>query len=363
MYKQEPPVSRMNSARLILAAAFTAFLAIGCTKKDGTTAGKTENAQVNLAIWGNYLSPASQQKFTELTGIKLNVLNYSSNEELLAKIQAGPGSIDVAVPSDYMVGVMIKLGLLEPLDRTQLTVIPTLLPEVMAQPYDAQNTYSLPYAWATAGIAVNRSLYKEPITSWGDLFNNPKLAGKFALLDDVREVTGAVLKFHGHSVNTTDEKELEEAKKELLAIRSRVKIFSSDTINILKTKEVAAAQVYSPDSLQLFRKTGGDIEYIIPKEGGTRSIDNVVIFASAKNKTGAHKLINFLLSKENNLEFVKTISGGPVIKGVREELPPELKNNKSLFPDEKTMSRLERIVDLGEKNRLYENLWMEVKAQ
>lgn len=84
----------------------------GCTKK--------ETKEVNLAIWGSYLSPEVIEKFSKETGIKINSSNYTSNEELLAKVQAGSGGIDVAVPSDYMVQIMIKLNLLEPLDMAQI---------------------------------------------------------------------------------------------------------------------------------------------------------------------------------------------------------------------------------------------------
>lgn len=349
-------MSRNKSWSLIFAGLALALL--GCTGKNSPDSSK----ELNLAIWSNYLSEDAQARFTKETGIKINVMNYASNEELLAKAQAGPGTIDVAVPSDYMVDVMIKLELLEALDKKRLPVIESLSSESMAQPFDSQNAFSLPYAWAVAGIAVNRSLFKEPLNSWKDFFEHPKLAGKIALLDDVREVTAAVLKMQGQSVNTVDEKALADAKKELMKIRERIKMFSSDTIDILRNKEVVAAHAYSPDALQVASKSKGEIEFVIPKEGGTRSIDNLVIFKAARNKEAAHQLINFLLSKENNVQFVKTIHGGPVVQGVRDQLPDDLKTSPVLFPEKDTLARLERIVDLGEKNSLYEDIWTAVKT-
>ena len=75
---------------------------------------------MNLAIWSNYVKPEILQEFEKRTGVKVQVSNYSSNEELLAKLQAGASGYDVVVPSDYMVFAMSKLGLFKELDYTQL---------------------------------------------------------------------------------------------------------------------------------------------------------------------------------------------------------------------------------------------------
>lgn len=350
----------MSSPQRFLTVAFSILLLAvlpACTKK---SASKEET--VNLAIWGNYLSAETQKKFETSTGIKINVTNYSSNEELFAKVQTGASGLDVAVPSDYMVDIMSKQGFLEALDKTQIPNAGEINPDVLNQGFDPGNKVSLPYAWTTAGIAVNRELYKGKMESWKDLFENPALAGKFSLLDDVREVTAAVLKMNGDSVNTTDKAQLDKAKAALLKIRKNVKMFNSDTIDILKNGEVVAAHAYSPDALKAAAATNGKIEYIIPKEGGTRAIDNVVIVKGAPHSKNAHTLINFLLSRETNLTFVKEVQGGPVLKGTQELLPAEMKGNKALFPQADTMAKLERITDLGEQNRLYENLWTAVKT-
>lgn len=346
----------MSTSKRSILILFLSFGLGACTKPS------PEPHVVNLAIWGNYLSKSSQQKFTEKTGIHLNVMNYSSNEELLAKIQSGASGIDVAVPSDYMVEVMIKLGWLEPLQKNKIPAGHTLAKDVIAQPFDPENRFSLPYAWAIAGIAVNRELYKEPIRSWHDFFDNPKLSGKISLLDDVREVTAAVLKMQGHSVNTVEASELKQAKDELLKIKKSVKMFTSDTVDILKNKEVVAAHSYSPDALQAAAKTGGKIEFVIPSEGGTHYIDNLVIVKGSKHIEEAHRLIDFLLQKDNEVAFVSSIYAGPVIDHIRDLLPISLQQSSTLFPSTQVLSKLERIHDLGDQNRLYEDIWTAVKS-
>ena len=132
---------------------------------------KEANTELNLAIWANYLSPEMAQKFTKESGIKLNISNYSTNEDLLAKIQSGAANIDVAVPSDYMVEILAKQNLLLELNKSLVPNIQGLDPKYLSRAFDPQNKFSLPYAWATSGIAVNRDLYKGKIESWNDFFN------------------------------------------------------------------------------------------------------------------------------------------------------------------------------------------------
>jgi spermidine/putrescine transport system substrate-binding protein len=350
--------------------------AVSCTKRgdSGTSAdnqksatgaaGKdAENREVHLAIWANYLSPEMQLKFTESTGIKIRVSNYSSNEELLAKVQAGATGIDVAVPSDYMVEVMTKSGFLRPLDLAKIPNKDGLAETFLKQEYDPENRFSLPYAWTTAGIAVNRDLFKGPIKGWKDLFTQKELNGKIALLDDARETIALALKYNGFSVNTAKPEELNKAKETLKELRGRVKMFRSDSIDPLVNKEIIVAHAYSPDALQAARKSNGKIEYILPEEGGTRAIDNVVILKNAKNVEEAHALINFLLSREANVSFVKSVFGGPVVVATKDLLPKELQDNASLFPAAGTLSKFERIRDIGEATRAYDRLWTEIKSE
>jgi spermidine/putrescine transport system substrate-binding protein len=368
-----PDLKALKLTSLACLAILVATL-IGCTsnKAASTDNGvKTESAtkggrEVHLAIWANYLSPEAQVRFTKETGIKLLISNFSSNEELLAKVQAGASGIDVAVPSDYMVGVMTKLELLHEIDLGKVPNFKGLDTHFTHLPFDPGNKYSVPYSWTLAGIAINLDLFKGQIgqiKGWKDLWSNKELAGKFSMLDDAREVFATALKVNGLPVNSTDEAQLKRAQATLKVMRPNVKMFRSDTIDPLVNKEVIAAHAYSSDALQASKKAGGKIEFILPEEGGTRGLDNLSIVKSAKNVEEAHILINFLLSPDVNLEFVKTIMGGPVVAGTREKLPPELQNQAALFPTEAVLAKFESFSDVGPATRLYERLWTEIKSQ
>ena len=349
---------KKTARALFLISALLGFSA--CTKK-GESA--KPQRQVNLAIWGNYLAPEEQKLFTEKTGIQLNVTNYSSNEELLAKLQAGASGYDVVVPSDYMIEIMTKMGILEKLDRAQLSNFSEINPDFLGQTYDPKNEVSVPYAWSVTGIAIQRDLFKGTIKTWKDFFENKELSGKISLLDDAREVLGAALKSKGLSYNTTNPADLKKAKDVLLDVRKRVKMFRSDMVESLVNKEVAAGQAYSTDANQAWKKTGGKVDFIVPEEGSTFGMDNLAIIKGSKNVKEAHELINFMLQPQMDALFVQNIMAGPVLTRTADFLPAEIKKNTTLFPAKNFLKKMEKIHDLGEATRMYDDAWTEVKSR
>lgn len=347
-----------------------AMVLVGCQSKSShsvpvpaQSSATTQARVVNMATWGNYMSPKVVEEFEKKTGIKINISLYSSNEELLAKLQAGASGYDLAVPSDYMVSVMIKLGLLHPIDWSQLPESKKLSAQYLKLSYDPKNEFSVPWDWGTTGLAINRSITQEKITSWKDLFTNSAIQGKFTLLDDVRETVGAALKVKGHSLNTTDAKELADAKSVLTGIRKKVKAFTSEPMSGIVSGEIAVAHMYSSDALQARQKTQGKIEYLIPKEGATLWIDNLVIPLGAKNLKEAHELINYLISAEVAQVNVSALFVGAIHSGVMALLPKELQKDPLLFPAPETHKKLEMLRDLGEGIASWDRIWTEIKVE
>lgn len=369
-------MKRLQSGSVGIFVSLSLFVAlgwVGCTKKsDAPEASSPQSGSakqspgservLNLAIWSNYVSPAMVAEFEKRSGIKLQISNYSSNEELLAKLQAGASGYDVIVPSDYMVFAMVKLGLLKALDRTQLPHSANLDPRVLKKTYDPENVHSLPYDWGTTGIAVNKTLFKGKIRGWKDLFSQPELKGKLTLLDDVRETVGAALKAQGLSLNTRDSKDLAKAKELLLKVKPRIKGFNSETKVPLVQGEVAVAHAYSVDSLQAAQATGGKVEYVIPEEGGTLWVDNLAIPATAAHVVEAHQFIDFLLEAKTEASTATVIFSAPSNRDALALLPADLQKNPGLFPSDQVLKKMEMMEDLGEGLSAWDRVWTEVKA-
>ncbi len=349
--------------------SFLCFGLLACTKPTNQTETPTAETQatsgsktVNLAIWGAYITPEILAEFEKETGLKVTESNYTSNEELLAKLQAGASGYDVAVPSDYMVKVMAELKLLQTLDVAKIANAQKIDPAMRGRAFDPDNSYSLPLSWGTTGIAYNTKSIKTPIKGWKDLFENKALTGKFTFLDDVRETLGAALKREALSLNSTNSADLAKAKTTLIGAKKRLKSFNSEVLDGLVAGEMAVAHAFSCDALQAQMKTQGAIQYILPEEGFTLWIDNLVIPQGAQNVEGAHKLINFLLSAKVGADRAQRLFSAPTNIESIALLPKEIRDNKALFPEPETLKRAEMMQDLGDAITEWDRIWTEVKA-
>ena len=335
-------------------------------KKDQATASATARPGtprvINLYIWAQYTSPEMLADFTRRTGIEVRESNYSSNEELLAKLQAGAGGFDVVVPSDYMVTAMIKLGLIREIDKSKIANVGNVDRKFLGKPYDPDNKWSLPYAWAITGIAVNTDAYPVPVTSWRDLLQNDRVKGRVSLLDDVREGMAAALQLNGLSLNSTNKDDLNRAKSVLSAAKPNIKAFNSTPLNLLSGGEVVMAHMYSGEALVAARDSGKAIKFVVPKEGGTLSIDNMVIPKDAAHVDEAYELLNYFYEATTQADFVKRMLSGPVVTGTRAILPASLRDNPIIYPSDEVLTHCEMMRDLGEATTEYDRIWAEIKA-
>lgn len=355
--------------KMVLLLLATVLFFGACTqnaaqKTASNSAKSTGPTQViHLAIWSNYVTPEILADFEKKTGIRVEISNYSTNDELLAKLQAGVSGYDVIAPSDYMVLVMSKMGLIQKLDLNQIPNTKNLDSRYLKKPFDPSNEYSVPYNSGTTGIAINRELYSGPIKGWNDVFSNPQLAGKFSLLDDAQEVIGVALKSMGYSMNSKDAEQLKKAKELLVKVRPAVKAFNSETLNPLVSREVAVAQAFVMDALYARKLSGGKIEFILPEEGSTFYIDNFSIPSTAAHVGAAHQFINFMLEAKNEALLASRLFLAPTNKQAVSFLPPAFQQeNAILFPSGKAQDRLEMMEDLGEVTQTINRIWTDVKA-
>jgi len=151
---------------------------------------------LNFYNWADYIDENIIAMFEEECGVDVTMDLYTSNEEAIAKIQAGNSGYDVSIPTDYAAKIMIDEGLLQPLDKSLIPNAKNLKPENLGQYYDPDNTYSLPYQWSTTGIAYNASFFPDPPTSYAVIFDKEQVcenSGFVSMLDDPRETVGMAM--------------------------------------------------------------------------------------------------------------------------------------------------------------------------
>lgn len=351
-------VSRMLSMGLVLSVLAT--LAVAC----GGGGGGQPN-ELHLYNWSEYIAPQVLADFEAEYGIHVVEDTFASNEELLAKIQSGAGGYDVIVPSDYMVKIMIDLGLLAELDHANLTNLGNLDPFFANPPYDPGLVHCVPYLWGTTGIGYNTEVFAEPPDSWAYLFD-PELAAQYAgrmtMLNDEREAFAAALKYLGYSLNTTNEAELIQARDLLIQQKAWVYAYESEQYeDLLSSDEIVIAHGWSGDFFMMAAEDER-IWYAIPREGGVIWADNLCIPASSRNKEAAELFINFLLRPEvaaANSNYAWYASPNAA---AAEFIDAAILQDPAIYPPPEVMARLEWLQDVGEATPLYSRYWTEVKA-
>ncbi|WP_460275699.1 extracellular solute-binding protein [Celeribacter sp. ULVN23_4] len=258
--------------------------------------------EVNIYAWADSISPDLIAKFTEETGITVNVDSFSSNEDALTKLQAGSSGYDLVTPSQHFVKIMADEGLLEDIDAAEMDAYDQLDERWKGQWWDPENDYSIPLAYGTAGYTVNRDKYDGPVDSWKAIFEPTDLAGSIALLSYPDEVVSAAQLYLGVEFCTEDKAEMKKVYDLLSAQKPAVTAYTSDNIeNRIGSGEVAAHFWWDGNSLRL-RNDGADIEFAMPKEGLVGWLDSFVVPAGAANVDNAKAFIEFMSSVENATE-------------------------------------------------------------
>jgi spermidine/putrescine transport system permease protein len=319
--------------------------------------------QLNIYTWSTYNSPRVVQGFEREFHCKVNYDLYDSNEALLAKLQGGNVSYDLVVPSDYMVEILIRQGLLAPLDRSKLpTAWANIDPRFLGLPFDPHNNFSVPYAWGTTGLAYRADLVKEDVESWSVLFD-PRYARHILLLDDAREVFGMALKKLGYSLNSTNPDEVRQARDLLLGEKPLVKGYNSSNFQEdLAAGDAWIAQAYNGNMTFVMRDEP-NIRYVIPKEGGTISVDCACIPRTAPHKELAEAFIDYCHRPHVAALFVNDSGFNTPNRYDLKDIEPWLLRNPAVFPNPASLVHCEFMRDIGPAAQLYDQYWTEIKAR
>jgi spermidine/putrescine transport system substrate-binding protein len=316
--------------------------------------------QLNLYNWGDYINPQILQDFEAETGIAVRLDTYGSNEEMLAKIQAGATGYDIIFPSVHMQDIMHQLGLLAETNINEAEDFGNIDPAFLRAETDPEGRYCLPYAWGTVGIFYNKNRVAE-VNSWADFFAIPESGGEIILLDDMRETIGVGLIVNGHSVNSDDPDELKQAEEFLIARKPQVSSFTYDSVPLVQSGDVAAAH-YFVGAMMYVQQDPENLAYVIPEEGATMYQENICVLESAPNKENARKFMEYYLRPEvaaaNATQQMNSTPNVPA----QELLPDELKNNPNTNPPAEVQERLQIFTDLGRSLRAYDRAWTRIRT-
>lgn len=331
----------------------------------GNAARPFEGQTLHLYNWGEYTGENIIRNFEEETGATVVMENFDSNEQMYIKVVNGE-SYDILVPSDYMIQRLIQEDLLQKLDHSKLDCMDLLTEDVKGLPYDPKNEYSVPYFWGTAGIVYDKTKVdiKDLEEQGYNIFLNEKYKGDIYLYDSERDSFMMALKALGYSMNTENEKEINEAYEWLVKCVQTMEpeIVTDEIIDNMAQGRKALGLIYSGDATYVMAENE-NMGYYLPETGTNLWSDAMVIPKNAKNPELAHAYINYATNYEgaydnssyvgytsSNQEVMDTLSGeGGDYEGIDSYIP-------------RSGNKMDEVFVYNEKTKqIISNLWSRVK--
>lgn len=293
----------------------------GLNKSAGSQpyAGQT----LHVYNWGEYTGENIISGFEELTGAKVIMDNFDSNEQMYIKVANGD-AYDVVVPSDYMIQRMMQEKMLQKLEpETRKECLGELVDAIKGLPYDPKNEYSIPYFWGTVGIVYDKTkVSEEDLEKDGwDIFLDQKFKGDIYLYDSERDSFMMALKALGYSMNTTSQDELNAAYNWLIQCVQTMdpEIVTDEIIDNMAQARKALGLIYSGDAAYVMSENE-NMGFYMPKSGTNLWSDAMVIPKNAKNPKLANEFIRYITSYDAAMDNSSYVGYTSPNKEVTEEL-------------------------------------------
>ena len=293
----------------------------GLNKSAGSQpyAGQT----LHVYNWGEYTGENIISGFEELTGAKVIMDNFDSNEQMYIKVANGD-AYDVLVPSDYMIQRMMQEKMLQKLEpETRKECLGELVDAIKGLPYDPKNEYSIPYFWGTVGIVYDKTkVSEEDLEKDGwDIFLDQKFKGDIYLYDSERDSFMMALKALGYSMNTTSQDELNAAYNWLIQCVQTMdpEIVTYEIIDNMAQARKALGLIYSGDAAYVMSENE-NMGFYMPKSGTNLWSDAMVIPKNAKNPKLANEFIRYITSYDAAMDNSSYVGYTSPNKEVTEEL-------------------------------------------
>lgn len=300
------------------------------------TAQPTLAGQVTFGNWPYYIdvdedsgaNPTLDQ-FTAQTGIDVTYLEViADNSEFFGKIQpdlaAGHATgYDVIAPSDWMIARLIRLGYLQPLDKSQLPNWQANAQDVLRDPwFDPGNVYSVPWQAGIVGIAYNEKLTGRPITSFDDLLD-PAFAGRAGLFNEMIDTMSLTLLSLGVKPEDATLADVQAAHDKLLTAAQAGQFrdfYDNSYYDALAVGDLAITMAWSGDVSQMQLYDNPDVKFVIPETGGLLFVDNMVIPNGAEHLADAYRFMDYWYTLEAAVPLTEYIGYFSPVVGVQEQI-------------------------------------------
>ncbi len=352
----------------MIALVLCMVLTLGCFA--GVASAKGDKVTLYVYNWGQYIAEGDDDSIDVIAAfeeaypnIKVKYSTYDSNESMYAKLSGGGITVDVIIPSDYMIGRMRQEGMLQELNYDNIPNAQYIDPSFRGMAYDPEDKYSVPYTWGTVGIIYNTKYVDEAdVTGW-ELLWNEKYADKILMFDNSRDAFGIAEYLLGYDVNTTDEAELKACADKLAEQKPVVQQYVMDQIfDAMENEEAWIAPYYAGDFLTMVEENEDLAFYRPAHQGYNVFIDAMCIPTCAQEKEAAELFINFMCSPEISAANLDFIGYSVPASESKQYMDEEVVNDPVSYPDAEELRNATSFDYLPEEvSRKMESLFMAVR--
>ena len=370
--KEKRAVSDSRTVRIVKRAAALA-VAVALVVGMGILIGSARSEQVTLNVynWGQYISDGTDDTLDVIAAfeeaypnIKVNYSTYDSNENMYSKLSGGGITVDVIIPSDYMIARLIQEDMLMELDFDNIPNYQYIDENFRNTAYDPENKYSVPYTWGTVGILYNTKYVDEAdVTGW-ELMWNEKYAKKILMFGNSRDAFGIAQYLLGYDVNTTDKAELQACADMLAQQRPLLQQYVMDEIfATMENEEAWIAAYYAGDCMTMMANNPNLAFYLPENQGFNLFIDAMCIPTCCQEKEAAELFINFLCDPEIAAGNMEWIGYGTPLTAAKEYMDPEVISDPVTYPSDTVLANGSSYAYLPDDiTRFVEKLFMEVRS-
>lgn len=353
----------------VISVVLAVLLAVSCLV-GLSGCGSSKKTTLYVYNWGQYISEGDDGSLDVIAAfeeaypnIRVQYSTYDSNEIMYSKLSNGGITVDVIIPSDYMIGRMVQEGMLKELNFSNIPNYQYIDDSFKNTSYDPENKYSVPYTWGTVGIIYNTKYVDEAdVTGW-ELLWNEKYAGKILMFDNSRDAFGIAEYLLGYDVNTTDEAELQACSAKLAEQKPVVQQYVMDQIfDAMENEEAWIAPYYAGDYLTMVEENPDLAFYRPTAQGYNMFIDAMCIPTCCQEKEAAEAFINFLCSPEISSANMEFLGYSVPSTAAKELMDPEVAGSEVAYPNADTLTTGTSFNFLPEETSRYmESLFMEVR--
>jgi len=311
------------------------FAFAGCSSGSDTDKSG-EGGQLNLYTWAEMFPPEILDGFTDETGIKINFVNFDTDETMLAKLEAAQGGeYDLIIADDYIIETAIDEGLVQELDKDNIANFGNINPLYQGQFYDPDDVYTVPYGAGVQTILYNSEKVDKDVTGYADLWD-PIFKDSLGTIGNYRVINGMALKVNGESYNTDDLDKIQAAGDKLIELAPNIRLIKDDELqNDILTGEINAGVMYTSQvtlAMLEAQKQDIDLKVVYPKEGIGFGIMAAFIPSEAPNPSAANQFLDYILDAQNAAQCFEYIGYYSTNAAADEYISDDMKEFLTLPP-------------------------------